>query len=147
MIGLSVRPRRRGRPTSGPGQPDFLAPHLTALTVDEDAWEYGFNSDEAGALHWLVDTALSYADADALVAAKPSAPAMGNALALAGVNTGGFDVSGVAPGSWVFHLGVIDAAGNASNVLSANITVVSGNLELNGDPLVWNGDQLIFNAA
>ena len=75
-------------------------------------------------MHWLVDTAQSYADADALVAAKPAAAAMGNALALAGANTGGFDMSGVGPGSWVFHLGVIDAAGNASNVLSANITLL-----------------------
>lgn len=146
MIGLSVSLRRRARRSSTPGQPDLLAPVIASLSIDEGTWQFGFGSDEAGALHWLIDNAPGYPNADALVAAKPLAAA-GSGLALAGVNSGGVDVSGVASGSWRFHVGVIDATGNASNVLSANVTVVSGNLELNGDPLVWNGDQLIFNAA
>ncbi len=146
MIGLSVRPRRRSR-RSTTGQPDLVAPVLAALSLDEGSGAFGFDSDEAGALHWLVDAASSYANADALVAAKPAAEASGSALALAGSNGGLADLSGIASGNWQFHIGVIDAAGNASNVLSRAFTMVSGNLELSGDPLVWNGDQLIFNAA
>lgn len=146
MIGLSLSPRRRSR-KSTTGQPDLVAPTLAALSLDEGSGVFDFDGDEAGALHWAIDTASSYANADALVAAKPAAAASGSALALAGSNTGLIDLSGVASGGWQFHVGVIDAAGNASNVLSINVTIVSGNLELSGDPLEWNGDQLIFNAA
>ena len=146
MIGLSVSPRRRSRRTTT-GQPDLVAPILAALSLDEGAGTFGFDGDEAGALHWVVDTTSSYADADALVAAKPTAAVSGSALALAGTNAGFADLSGLTSGGWQFHVGVIDAAGNASNVLSTAFTIVSGNLELSGDPLVWNGDQLIFNAA
>lgn len=146
MIGLSVSPRRRSR-KSATGQPDLVAPILAALTLDEVSGAFGFDGDEAGALHWVIDTASSYGTADAVVAAKPAAAVSGSALALAGANAGIADLSGVASGNWHFHVGVIDAAGNASNVLSTNLTVVSGNLELSGDPLEWNGDQLIFNAA
>ena len=146
MIGLSVSPRRRPR-KSTTGQPDLVAPTLAALSLDESSGVFGFDGDEAGALHWVIDTASSYANADVLVAAKPAAEASGSTLALAGANTGLADLSGVTSGSWQFHVGVIDAAGNASNVLSTNFSIISGNLELSGDPLVWNGDQLIFNAA
>ncbi|WP_299849742.1 hypothetical protein [uncultured Roseovarius sp.] len=79
--------------------------------------------------------------------AKPIGEASGTALATVGANISSFDPTGIAAGNWRLHVGVIDGAGNASNVLSGDFTFISGGLELNGDPLVWNGDPVIFNAA
>ncbi len=123
---------------------------LSAMMLDEVTWQFSVDSDAAGVLHWLVDDVVGYADASALVAAKPTGAASGMSVATIGLNTATVDVTGSAAGNWQLHVGVVDTVGNASNVLSANFTIVSGvsgNLELDGDPLVWSGDQLIFNAA
>lgn len=149
MIGISVAPRRRLRASPPSGAPDVVAPVVSGMTLDETTWVFGFESDEVGACHWLVDTNSGFANADALVAAKPAAPLSGNSLAMIGSNSGLVDTSALSDGTWTLHVGVIDAAGNASNVLSTSfaLATVSNVLELSGDPLEWNGDQLIFNAA
>lgn len=149
MIGISVAPRRRQRLFVAGGQPDFIAPVLTSLSLDPATFAFGFTSDEVGACHWLVDTGTSYADTNALVAAKPTGAASGSALAMVGANSGEIETSDLPAGQWNLHVGVVDAGGNASNVLSTSFTfsAISESLELNGDPLEWNGDQLIFNAA
>ena len=147
MIGIFVSPRRKPRGPSQTGQPDLIPPAISNLLIDDVRHELSFTSSEAGACHWLLDATTTFADAAALVAAKPAGEASGNALATIGANTASFDATGIASGNWRLHVGIIDGAGNASNVLSGDFTIISGALELNGDPLVWNGDQLIFNAA
>ncbi len=111
------------------------------------ASEISVGSSESGILHWLIDSRASYADAAALAAAKAAGAASGSRSALSGTNIFGVDATGVATGNWRLHVGVIDLAGNASNVLSGDFAAVSGALRLSGDPLQWNGGQLIFNAA
>ena len=147
MIGIFVTPWQKKRKAAQAGQPDTLPPALANLVIDEGAQTFSLNSTEAGTLHWLLDDTPTYADAAALVAAKPGAEASGSRAAVAGSNSDSVDVAGIAAGDWRLHLGVVDAAGNASTVLSGNFTIVFGDLELNGDPIEWNGDQLIFNAA
>ncbi len=147
MIGISVSPRRRLRNGTASGPPDVTAPTLTILAFEETTGDFSFVSDEVGALHWLVDTTTGYGDADALVAAKLAGQSSGSALAMIGPNVGDVDLTVLPEGNWHFHVGVVDAAGNASNVLSSSFTLASEGLQFGGDQLEWNGDQLIFNAA
>lgn len=151
MIGIFVTPRRRVRKNVPPGQPDLTAPVLSGLVLDQATLAFEFISDDTGACHWLVDSNPGYADADAVVAAKSSAPVSGSALAMVGTNTGQVETSGLPAGNWNLHIGVVDPGSNPSNVLSTAFSYAASspaeNLQLNGDVLEWNGDQLIFNAA
>lgn len=150
MIGFFVAPHRRHRRSGGAGGvPDTTPPVLSSLVIDEGNLSVTVDSDEFGLLRWLVDGTSSYADAAALAAALPSGEASGLQAVTPSTNTVSLDVAGATPGTWRVHVGVTDGAGNASNVLSGNLTIISSSLELelDGDPLEWNGDQLIFNAA
>ena len=147
MIGLGLGLGRARRLDPGAGGADTVAPVLSGLIVNAPANQFDFTCTELGALHWLIDATPSFADAQALVAAKPAGAASGTGLATAGANTTGFDPSGVPDGTWRLHVGVIDGASNASNVLSADLTVTTAGIQWNGDAVEWNGDQLIFNAA
>lgn len=147
MIGIFVTPWQKKRKAGQSGKPDTFPPVLANLVIDAAAQSFSLNSTEAGTLHWVLDNVSTYADAAALVAAKPSGEVSGSVAAVAGENLGNVDITGIAAGDWRLHVGVIDDAGNASTVSSGDFTIVFGDLELNGDPLEWNGDQLIFNAA
>ncbi|MGC0225137.1 hypothetical protein [Pseudooceanicola nitratireducens] len=106
----------------GSGAPAELAPLLSDLFASGD--EISFASDEAGTAYWLIDNAASYADADALIAASGSGAATGTFAAVQGANSASLDVSGVADGTYSLHVGVRDAAGNASNVLTDTDVVI-----------------------
>lgn len=100
---------------------DTIAPLLTDLATSGDS--LSFNTDEGGTAYWLVDSTASYVDCDALIAAQASGDASGNFAAASGSVSQDIDLSGVTNGDYKLHVGMLDAAGNASNVLTTDITI------------------------
>ncbi len=147
MIGIFVGPRRRTLKLAPSGQADSIPPVLSNLSIDQSLQRFSFMNNEVGACHWMLDSTVGFVNAAALIAAKSTAVASGSVAATLGAITHNIDSNGVAPGAWRLHVGVIDAAGNASNVLSGDFIIAAGVLAVNASPLVWNGDDLIFNAA
>lgn len=123
---------------------DTIAPVISDLVIADDV--ASFFADESGTGHWLLDSTISYTDADELIAAKASGEASGSfAVGANEITETSLDWSEVANGSYYLHFGVLDEAGNASNVLTEEITLDVAPAVMASDPaaLMWHAPDSV----